>query len=56
MVAGAARRARVDALPEGARITVAVDPPVTGHSGSDACGIVVVGVVQAGRRATGTRW
>ena len=25
------------------RIVVAVDPPVTGHKGSDACGIVVVG-------------
>ncbi len=25
------------------RIVVAVDPPVTGHSGSDECGIVVVG-------------
>ena len=39
---------RVTELPEGARITVAVDPPVTGHAGSDACGIVVVGVVQRG--------
>ncbi len=45
---GALDGARVDAVPEGARITVAVDPPVTGHAGSDACGIVVVGVVQAG--------
>ncbi|NNF23350.1 MAG: DNA-packaging protein [Rhodobacteraceae bacterium] len=26
------------------RIVVAVDPPVTGHSGSDACGIIVAGV------------
>ena len=26
------------------RIVVAVDPPVTGHAGSDACGIVVAGV------------
>lgn len=25
------------------RVVVAVDPPVTGHAGSDACGIVVVG-------------
>ncbi|WP_438362976.1 DNA-packaging protein [Nioella halotolerans] len=40
--------ARAEAVPVGARITVAVDPPVTGHAGSDACGIVVVGVVQAG--------
>ena len=40
--------ARVSAVPGGARVTVAVDPPVTGHKGSDACGIVVVGVVQSG--------
>lgn len=40
--------ARVNAVPEGARVIVAVDPPVTGHRGSDACGIVVVGVEQAG--------
>lgn len=31
--------------PELDRIVVAVDPPVTGHNGSDACGIVVAGVV-----------
>jgi len=30
--------ARCDAVPEGARVIVAVDPPVTGHAGSDACG------------------
>ncbi|WP_417252935.1 DNA-packaging protein [Celeribacter sp.] len=35
-------------LPELDRIVVAVDPPVTGHKGSDACGIVVVGVVTQG--------
>ncbi len=40
--------ARVRALPEGLRVIVAVDPPVTGHQGSDACGIVVVGVLQDG--------
>lgn len=40
--------ARTDRVPDGARVTVAVDPPVTGHAGSDACGIVVVGVVQDG--------
>ncbi len=40
--------ARVADVPEGARVTVAVDPPVTGHKGSDACGIVVVAVVQKG--------
>ncbi|KKL21660.1 hypothetical protein LCGC14_2443210, partial [marine sediment metagenome] len=30
------------------RVVVAVDPPVTGHAGSDACGIVVVGAVSEG--------
>jgi phage terminase large subunit-like protein len=39
---------RVEAAPDLDRIVVAVDPPVTGHSGSDACGIVVVGVVTRG--------
>jgi phage terminase large subunit-like protein len=39
---------RVSEVPQDARVTVAVDPPVTGHAGSDACGIVVVGVVQKG--------
>jgi phage terminase large subunit-like protein len=29
-------------------VVVAVDPPVTGHSGSDDCGIVVVGAVMQG--------
>ena len=39
---------RVDAVPEFSRVVVAVDPPVTGHAGSDECGIVVVGVVADG--------
>ena len=39
---------RVDRVPEGARVIVAVDPPVTGHAGSDACGIVVLAVVETG--------
>ena len=39
---------RTDRAPEEARVVVAVDPPVTGHAGSDACGIVAVAVVQAG--------
>jgi len=38
----------VDHLPQMSRIVVAVDPPVTGHKGSDACGIVVVGAVTDG--------
>lgn len=39
---------RVDDLPECDRIVVAVDPPVTGHAGSDECGIVVAGAVTRG--------
>ena len=34
---------RVEKAPEMARIVVAIDPPVTGHKGSDECGILVVG-------------
>lgn len=30
------------------RIVVAIDPPVTGHAGSDACGIIVAGVSMVG--------
>ena len=30
------------------RIVVAVDPPVTGHAGSDECGIIVAGVIAEG--------
>ena len=40
--------ARADRVPAGARIVVAVDPPVTGHARSDACGIVVVAVARDG--------
>ncbi|MEN8837315.1 MAG: terminase family protein [Celeribacter marinus] len=39
---------RVDDIPELDRIVVAVDPPVTGHKGSDECGVVVVGAVTRG--------
>lgn len=38
----------LEAAPSLDRIVVAVDPPVTGHAGSDACGILVVGAVTAG--------
>ena len=41
-------RAQVQHAPEMNRIVVAVDPPVTGHSGSDECGILVVGATTAG--------
>lgn len=34
--------------PKMSRIVVAVDPPITGKKGSDACGIVVVGAVTEG--------
>ncbi len=39
---------RLEHAPQLSRIVVAVDPPVTGHKGSDACGIVVAGVVAEG--------
>jgi phage terminase large subunit-like protein len=39
---------RTDDLPEMDRIVVAVDPPVSGHAGSDECGIVVVGACTKG--------
>ena len=39
---------RVQDVPELDRIIVAVDPPVTGHSGSDECGIMVVGAITKG--------
>ncbi len=39
---------RVDAVPNLDRVVVAVDPPVTGHAGSDECGIVVAGAVTRG--------
>ncbi len=39
---------RVDAAPELHRVVVAVDPPVTGSKTSDACGLVVAGVVMEG--------
>ncbi len=39
---------RLDMAPDLDRIVVAVDPPVTGHAGSDECGIIVVGAVTQG--------
>ena len=39
---------RVTEVPHLTRIVVAVDPPVTGHKGSDECGIVVVGAFTEG--------
>lgn len=39
---------RLEAPPDLDRIVVAVDPPVTGHKGSDECGIVVVGAITSG--------
>ena len=41
-------RARVETVPHLSRVVVAVDPPVTGHKGSDECGIVVVGAFTEG--------
>lgn len=40
--------AQVPVAPELDRIVVAIDPPVTGHKGSDQCGIVVAGAVTQG--------
>ena len=45
---GLLEKARVDEIPGFDRVVVAVDPPVTGHSGSDECGILVVGAVTQG--------
>ncbi len=39
---------RVDKAPPFSRVVVAVDPAVTGHAGSDLCGIVVVGAMTEG--------
>ena len=41
-------KGRLDKAPRLGRVVVAVDPPVTGHKGSDECGIVVVGAVTEG--------
>lgn len=41
-------RCAAKSIPPLDRVVVAVDPPVTGHAGSDECGIVVVGVVTQG--------
>ncbi|PZR00965.1 MAG: ATP-binding protein [Cereibacter sphaeroides] len=38
----------LDAAPRLSRIVVAIDPPVTGHEGSDECGIVVAGAITEG--------
>ncbi|WP_449727762.1 DNA-packaging protein [Gemmobacter serpentinus] len=45
---GMIEAARVAIVPRLSRVVVAVDPPVTGHGGSDECGIVVVGAVTEG--------
>jgi phage terminase large subunit-like protein len=42
------QKCQVPVVPPLDRIVVAVDPPVTGHKRSDACGIVVVGAVMKG--------
>lgn len=39
---------RVTEVPQLDRVVVAVDPPVTGHAGSDECGIMVVGMSTMG--------
>jgi len=39
---------RIEAAPQLDRVVVALDPAVSGHAGSDLCGIVVVGAVTKG--------
>ena len=39
---------RTNEAPELVRIVVAVDPPITSHDKSDACGIIVAGVCEQG--------
>jgi phage terminase large subunit-like protein len=39
--------AQINGEPDCDRIVVAIDPPVTGHAGSDECGIIVAGVKMA---------
>ncbi|MBU2982742.1 terminase family protein [Lentibacter algarum] len=39
---------QAEKLPDFSRIVVAVDPPVSGKASSDACGIIVAGVVAEG--------
>ena len=46
--AAALESGRIDKAPALGRIVVAVDPPVTGHGGSDECGIVVAGATCEG--------
>jgi len=46
--AGVLSACQVAEVPKLDRIVVAVDPPVTGHKGSDDCGIIVAGVVMSG--------
>ncbi len=41
-------KVRISEAPALDRVVVAVDPPVTGHSASDECGIVVAGAVMDG--------
>ncbi|MDA0720938.1 MAG: terminase family protein [Proteobacteria bacterium] len=45
---GALAACQLDTAPPLTRIVVAIDPPTTAHAGSDACGIIVAGVVMAG--------
>lgn len=45
---GALAACQLDRAPPLTRIVVAIDPPTTAHAGSDACGIIVAGVVMAG--------
>ncbi len=48
--------AQVDEAPFLDRVVVAVDPAVSSHKGSDACGIVVVGATTRGRPENWRAW
>jgi len=40
---------RLREVPELQRIVIAVDPPITSHAKSDACGIIIAGLDEAGQ-------
>ncbi|MEZ5779867.1 MAG: terminase family protein [Paracoccaceae bacterium] len=48
--------AREEAPERLSRVVVAVDPPVTGHAGSDECGIVAVGALTEGPPSEWRAW
>ena len=53
---GRAGSARLEIAPAMERVVVAVDPPVTGHAGSDECGICGWGEHRGAAAGSGGRW